>query len=299
MSSRLAPASPGWNHQYADLPGLRMHYVRSGTGDPLILLHGWPEFWWSWHRNIPALEQHFDVVAPDLRGFGQTDKPPGTAFAAYDWGHHVADVLALADALGFERFNLAAHDVGAGVAQLLAREHGERLTRLFLFNGAHPGVGNRWVAPTHVSEIWYQSFQQLPWAAELVGYSRDTCRIYFANMLAHWTHDPRAFDDHIEHFVDNFMRPGNLQGGFNWYITSHPKRMDVVRNGPLSLAPIKTPTRFLWGRHDPVLLAAWADNLGEYFCNLVIEFAEEAGHFVHFECNELANESMIEFFSGN
>ncbi len=293
--SRATPQSAGWNHQFASVNGIQVHYVREGAGQPLFVLHGWPEFWWSWHRNIPVLAQYFDVVAPDLRGFGESEKPVGDAFESYDWKHHVEDIIALADHLGFEKFSVASHDVGAGVAMLLARTYPERLNALFFCNGAHPGVGRRWVKAEHINQIWYQSFHQQPWAAELIGHSRDTVRIYFSNLLAHWSYDPHAFDAHIEFFVDNFMRPGNLQGGFNWYIVSHPIRMALVRDGAPELPIVEVPTRFLWGRHDPVLLAEWTDTLPQYFKDPLVEIQDNAGHFVHFEASDAVNQAIIEF----
>jgi pimeloyl-ACP methyl ester carboxylesterase len=134
-----------WNHQFAEVNGLKTHYVREGRGEPLILLHGWPEFWWGWHRNIPTLAKRFDVIAPDLRGFGDT-RDTGGQPAGPDV--HARDILGLADALGLDRFGLVAHDVGAYVAQQIARSAPERLTGLFFFNGPYPGIGRRWVTPT-------------------------------------------------------------------------------------------------------------------------------------------------------
>ena len=283
-----------WNHQRAMVDGLDIHFVREGNGPPLFLLHGWPEFWWSWHRNIPALSAHFDVIAPDLRGFGDTreiaDEPAGAAV-------HARDVLLLADALGLERFGLVAHDVGAYVAQTIARQAPDRLTGLFFFNGPYPGIGRRWVDPDQVKEIWYQSFNQLPWAAKLVGRDRETTRIYFEGMLRHWSHAPGAFDGQIEHFVDNFRKPGNLDGGFAWYRASHSARMALVRDGAPEVPKITVPSRFFWGRHDPVIPCKWMDRLNEYFENPSTEIAEGAGHFVHFELPAMANTRIIEFFS--
>jgi pimeloyl-ACP methyl ester carboxylesterase len=93
-----------WNHQIAELQEARLHYVREGKGRPVFLLHGWPEFWWTWHRNIPALEKHFDLIVPDLQGFGDSRSviPDEGRFA--DARTHAADVLALADALGHRTF---------------------------------------------------------------------------------------------------------------------------------------------------------------------------------------------------
>jgi pimeloyl-ACP methyl ester carboxylesterase len=282
-----------WNHQRLRVHGLDVHFVREGQGRPLLLLHGWPEFWWSWHRNIPVIAAHFDVIAPDLRGFGDTREIANVPAAA---DIHARDILALTDTLGLARFGLVAHDVGAYVAQTIARQAPERLTGLFFFNGPYPGIGRRWVDADHVKEIWYQSFNQLPWAPKLVGHDRETCRIYFEGMLRHWSHAPGAFDGQIEYFVDNFMKPGNLDGGFAWYRASHAARMALVRDGAPTLPKITVPSRFFWGRHDPVIPCAWMDRLPEYFETPQMEIAEGAGHFVHFESPDAANTRVIDFF---
>ncbi len=123
-----------WSHRKADVNGVTLHYVRQGRGVPLMLLHGWPEFWYVWHRNIPVLAEHFDVVAPDLRGFGDSEKPAGAALDSYRLDHHIGDILALADHLGWRRFGLVSHDIGAMVAQGLARSAAERVSGLFFFD---------------------------------------------------------------------------------------------------------------------------------------------------------------------
>ena len=284
-----------WRHDYAAVNDVRMHYVREGEGQPVVLLHGWPEFWWGWHRNIPALAEHFDVIAPDFRGFGDTAE---TATEPAGPDVHARDILALADALGLARFGLVAHDVGAYVAQAIARQAPKRITGLFFFNGPHPGIGRRWVDPEQVREIWYQSFNQLPWAPALVGHNRETCRLFFEGMLLHWSHAAGAFDGQIDHFVDNFLKPGNIEGGFAWYRASHAARMALVRDGAPELPKIEVPARFFWGRHDPVLRCEWMDRVDDYFADAQTEIAEGAGHFVHFETPEPANQRVIEFFSG-
>lgn len=294
MTNRdLSHPGGDWLHGVAAVNGVDMHYVREGAGGPVILLHGWPEFWWGWHRNIPALAEHFDVVAPDLRGFGDTketaDVPAGPDI-------HAADILSLADALGFKRFGIASHDVGAYVAQAIARRAPDRVSGLFFFNGPHPGIGRRWVDATHIREIWYQSFNQLPWAADLIGYNRDTCRIFFESMLRHWAHVQEAFDGQIDFFVDNFMKPGNIKGGFAWYKASHESRVALIRDGAPALPLIQPPARFFWGRHDPILRSEWADTIKDYFTDSEVEIAEGAGHFVHFEVPDEANTRLIDFF---
>lgn len=285
-----------WNHEYLDLNGINVHYVRHGEGMPLVLLHGWPEFWFSWRKNILPLAESFDVVVPDLRGFGETEKlglpdPPSRLLSEL-----VEDLRGLADALGFEKFGVVSHDVGAYVAQGFARKHPDRLSGLFFFNLPYPGIGKRWAEPDHVNEIWYQSFNQQPWAASLVGESRKTCELYIRHFLDHWSHEPGLFDEDMEAWIENFMKPGNLQGGFNWYISTNESRIELIRNGPPELTKIETPTRVLWGISDKVLKAEWADRLGDYFANYDFTPAPEAGHFVHYERPDLANKEIAEFF---
>ena len=285
-----------WNHQYLDANGINIHYVRHGEGLPLVLLHGWPEFWLTWRKNILPLAESFDVVASDLRGFGDSDKPalpdPPSALLK----EYVEDLRGLVDALGFERFGIVSHDVGAYVAQAFARSYTERLSGLFFFNCPYPGIGERWAEADHVNEIWYQSFNQQPWAASLVGENRKTCETYIRHFLDHWSHEPGFLDEDLDLWVENFMKPGNLQGGFNWYISTNEGRIQQIRHGPAEFPKIETPTRVLWGVSDSVLKVEWADRLGDYFANLDFSPAEEAGHFVHYERPELANEEISSFF---
>jgi pimeloyl-ACP methyl ester carboxylesterase len=286
----------GWNHQYVEANGIRVHYVRHGEGSPLVLLHGWPEFWRTWRKNIPVLAENFDVVAPDLRGFGDTEKlglpdPPSRLL-----GDLVEDLRGLADALGFERFGVVSHDVGAYVAQGFVRKHPERLSGLFFFNCPYPGIGKRWADWYEVNEIWYQTFNQQPWAASLIGENRKSCETYFRHFLDHWSHEPGLFDEDLDLWVDNFMKPGNLQGGFNWYISTNESRIGLIRDGARELPKIETPTRVLWGESDSVLRVEWADRLGDYFANLDFSPAEGAGHFVHYENPDLANREISDFF---
>ena len=283
-----------WNHQHVDANGIRVHYVRHGEGFPLVLLHGWPEFWYVWRNNVPVLAEEYDVVAPDLRGFGDSEKPGGPPEKLL--GNLVEDLRALADSLGFERFGIVSHDVGAYVAQGFAREYPERLGGLFFFNCPYPGIGSRWADADSVNEIWYQTFNQQPWAASLVGENRKTCETYFRHFLDHWAHEPGLFDEDLDLWVDNFMKPGNLQGGFDWYICTNASRLDLIRNVPPELPKIEVPTRVRWGESDPVLKVRWADRLGDYFANLDFVPMPEAGHFAHYERPDLANREILDFF---
>ena len=286
-----------WNHRYAEANGIRIHYVRHGAGTPVVLLHGWPEFWYTWRKNIGPLSEAFDVVVPDLRGFGETEKvqlpdPPSRLLDDL-----VEDLRGLADALGLGKFGIVSHDVGSFVAQRFALRYPERLSGLFFFNCVYPGIGRRWLEPESVVEIWYQTFHQQPWAQEIVGESRRTCGVYLKHFLDHWSYEPGLFDEDLEAWVDNFMRPGNLRGGFDWYAAVSEARMKMMREGaPQQPTRIEAPTRVLWGESDPILKVRWADGLGDYFSDHEFDPAPGAGHFVHYERPDLANAEIARFF---
>lgn len=279
--------------------GVRLHYLRTGHGTPLLTLHGWPEWSHVWRPLMGRLAVDHDLVAPDFRGFGQSEKTsltPSREAAAPEI--LAADILAFATELGLKRFGIVTHDIGGFVAQVVARRAPDRITGLFFFNCPYPGIGSRWAEPRHLLETWYQYFHQMPWAAELIGSSRDTCRIYFREFLRHWSHRKDAFDDELEAWVDCFLQPGNLQGGFNWYLSVHASRLAVIEGRSPIPSPIQTPTRIFWGEHDPLFKQSWTDRLPEFFANLEFSLAPDAGHFVHYETPDQAAREIRRFFSG-
>lgn len=284
--------------RFVEAQGLRLHLLRAGQGTPLVLLHGWPEWSHAWRPVMARLAERHNCIAPDFRGFGRSQNSAQGPAEDATPDQLASDTLALADALGIERFGLVAHDVGSFVAQTIARRVPERLSGLFLFNCGYPGIGRRWVEPSQLPEIWYQFFHQLPWAAELVGSSRATCEIYLRHFLAHWSHRKDWFEPELDAWVDNFMQPGKLQGGFNWYRSVHASRMAMIEGRSEPGPPIGVPTRVFWGAHDPVLKAVWADRLGEFFSgDLQVDIAPDAGHFVHCETPERAGEEIARFFA--
>jgi pimeloyl-ACP methyl ester carboxylesterase len=296
LDPKLDPAHHGLESHRVPANGIALHLARTGSGRPLVLLHGWPEFWLTWAPCMRRLADRFQLYAPDLRGFGDSDKPTRGPTRQAGPEVHAADVLALMDEPQLRRVGIVAHDVGAYVAQALAREHPGRIAGLFFFNCPYPGIGRRWAEAGHLIEIWYQSFHQMPWAAELIGSSRETCRTYIGHFLRHWARDPHAFDDDLEAWIDNFLKPGNLQGGFDWYLSVAASRISVIREEIPQLPRIDLPTRILWGRHDPILKAAWTDRLPECFRDPEITIAEDAGHFVHYEAPDRASAAIAEFF---
>lgn len=283
-------------HLQVRAAGADFHVVTAGSGPVLLLLHGWPEFWLTWEPVMQRLADRFTLVAPDLRGFGASDKPDvGGKWGAAD---HAADLLALLDAMGHRRVGVVGHDVGGGVMLPLARQAPERLAGLFFFDFAYPGIGRRLGTPDRLNEIWYQSFHQMAFAPALVGASRDTCRAYIGHFLRHWAHRKDAFDDVLEQWVDNFMAPGNLDGGFAYYRAAHEQRLKTMLEQTPPQTPIAVPTCVRWAENDAIFPSGWSDRLGETFSDLDLAIFKGVGHYPHREDPDGAAREIAGFFSG-
>jgi pimeloyl-ACP methyl ester carboxylesterase len=232
------------------------------------------------------------LIAPDLRGFGDSDKPEGP----YGPDGHAADMLALMEALGVPRFGVVGHDVGGAVMQPLARAAPGRLAGLFFFDFVYPGIGPRMAAPDRLNHIWYQSFHQMEMAPQLVGASRESCRLYIGHFLKAWAHRKDAFDDVLERFADNYFKEGNLAGGFAHYRASHAGRVAMMQGDAPLLPPIEVPTCVRWAEHDPLFPYEWTDRLGETFAELDLAMFPGVGHFPHREDPDRAAAEIAGFF---
>jgi pimeloyl-ACP methyl ester carboxylesterase len=280
------------DHLTVKANGATFHVARAGTGKPLLLLHGWPEFWLTWEPVMTRLAGRFSLIAPDLRGFGDSDKPEGP----YGPDQHTSDMLALMDALGIKRFGVVGHDVGGAVMQPLARTAPGRLAGLFFFDFVHPGIGPRMGAPDRLNHIWYQSFHQMEMAPALVGATRESCRTYIGHFLKTWSYRKDAFDGALDAFTDNFMKPGNLAGGFAHYRASHVGRIKMIQGEAPKLPPIAVPTCVRWAEHDPLFPYAWTDRMHETFSNLDLSMFAGVGHFPHREDPDRAASEIAAFF---
>ena len=280
-------------HSRVLVRGASFHVASVGAGPALLLLHGWPEFWWTWEPVMRLLAGGYRVIAPDLRGFGDSDKP-GALWGAAE---HAADMMGVLEALGVERAGVVGHDVGGAVMQAMARAAPERLAGLFLFDFVYPGIGARMGTADRLNEIWYQSFHQQAMAPALVGQSVETCRTYFGGIIGHWAHRVEAFEGEVlEAFVANFMKPGNLAGGFNYYRAAHAGRVAMMEGRVPTLAPIGVPTCVRWAEFDPLFPYAWTDRLGETFSELDLGMFEGVGHFPHREDPVRAAAEISGFF---
>ncbi len=280
-------------HHEVEANGVRFHVAETGTGAPLLLLHGWPEYWATWQPMMDRLGGRFRLLVPDLRGFGESDKPSGPFGPA----QHAADMAALIEALGVAPVGIVAHDVGASVAQELARLRPDLVRALFFFNLVYPGIGARFTTPDHLRFVWHTYFNQSDLAPRLLRSSPDGVRLFVEHLVRLWAHRDDAVDEaFIVALATNLARPGNLEGGFDYYRGAAKERARVSGTGEKPV-PISAPTCVRWTEGDRALPLAWSDRLPDFFTDLDFASFAEAGHFPHHEQPDRAAAEIAGFFS--
>ncbi|HYU20990.1 MAG TPA: alpha/beta hydrolase [Chloroflexota bacterium] len=279
-------------HEFVEANGLRFHYVEAGSGPLVLLLHGFPEFWYAWRRQIPALAQRFRVVAPDLRGYNLTDKPP----RGYGMDVLVRDVLGLLDGLGAERAAIVGHDWGGAIAWAAATWHPNRVERLAILNAPHPAAYLRELrhGPRQWLKGWYILFFQLPDIPEWALGRRDCQAI--GRALRNSAVDPEAFSaDDLAAYRQAMCRPGALRASLAYYrALGRDPTPRVIRR---RLRTIPVPTLVIWGKQDVALVPELAEGLEEWVSDLCLQRVPDAGHWVQHERPELVNQLLLEFLS--
>jgi pimeloyl-ACP methyl ester carboxylesterase len=246
----------------------------SGEGKVLILLHGWPGFWRDWERVVEPLSSSAMLVLPDLRGFGLSDKPESVE--EYSLDKYASDLEALMDAIGIRKAVIGGFDVGAIVSAYFARHRPELVEGLVLMNPSYPGLGAKRLQLEQAKESWYQYFHLLEMAEKLVGYNRDTVKIYLSHFYKHWSYVEDAFtEDDIEVYVDVFYRLNALRGGFNWY-----RSRIATRYGDWLGGPVPHRTLIVWSDRDPIFPLEWSEGAKAYFPNSELRVLKECGHFI-------------------
>jgi pimeloyl-ACP methyl ester carboxylesterase len=285
-----------WGHATAwDADGLELHYVRWGQGTPrVLLLHGWPGFWYDWRRVLPRLAQFTSVIAMDLRGFGFSAKPDWPVHSAYSPEAQAKNVLTLLDQLNVESIVLGGYDIGSRVAQMIAHMAPERVHSLVLSAPVYPGFGTRPLEPEAQQERWYQHFHMLPQADQLIGHDQETVRLYLSHFYNHWVGNKQALRPHqFEEIVKTYAQPEAARGSIAWYRAGGGSGQVALASGNTPPVPITHPTMILWGETDPIAPPAWADRLGDTFSHLLgVQFLPDIGHFVPFEAPEAVVEAI-------
>lgn len=285
-----------WRHEHVEANGLRFHVVTAGEGPLVLLLHGFPQFWYAWRRQIPALARRFKVVAPDLRGYGDSDKPPRVA----DYTTHVlaADVAALVGALGYPKAHVVGHDWGGGVAWTAAIEQPQVVDRLAILNCPHPAAFARALRsnPRQLLRSWYMFFFQLPAVPELAFQLGGTRLVERA--FRGWSVRKDTFDDEdLRQYREAMRKPGALTAAINYYRAAF---RDFGALRALASAPPKivSPTLLIWGEEDAALGKELTYGMDALFAGpFRIEYVPRCSHWVNEEQPELVNLWLEEFLS--
>jgi pimeloyl-ACP methyl ester carboxylesterase len=199
-------------HQYEDVNGVRLHYVVAGTGDPVVLLHGWPQTWYEWRRVMPELATRYTVIAPDLRGLGESSVPA----SGYGSKTVAEDLHLLCTQLGHERVAVVGHDLGMGVAYAWAASYPDEVRKLAVAESLLAGVGEPPAASRSGEPLWHPAFHMVPGLAEQLVQGRE--RAYFSYFFRTFAHRPDAVpDEDLEAAVEAYSRPGRLTAGFSHY----------------------------------------------------------------------------------
>lgn len=210
-TTETAPANPPANfkHDYAEVNGVKIHYVIGGKGDPLVLVHGFGQNWYMWNRLLPELSKHFTVIAPDLRGVGESDKPEG----GYDKKNMAKDIHELVKKLGYNNINLAGHDIGLMVAYAYAAQYGSEVKKVALMDALLPGIEPVWSQVS--ASAWWFGFFAWPASGDIVKGKEKEFLTNFWPMVGH-VKDPFTPEETAE-FVRAYAVKDGAKSTFKWF----------------------------------------------------------------------------------
>lgn len=287
--------------------GVRLHYVEAGPedGPPALVLHGFPDFWYSWRKQLPSLvEAGYRVLAPDMRGYNRSEKPHGVG--AYRLETLTADVVAFLEGLETTPAHIVGHDWGGIVAWNVAMTHPEVLGRLAIVNAPHPIKYVRELSGEQALRSWYALSFQLPWLPERVLAARGFAvleRLYREESVR-----PEAFSDADRtRYKAAFRRPGALESALNYYRAFFRETVPANLPGAIPVvgerlvepaSTVDAPTLVVWGEQDTALSLEQIRGLERYVETVRVERVPEAGHWVHLDAPERVNNALLEHLAG-
>jgi pimeloyl-ACP methyl ester carboxylesterase len=275
---------------YAEIGEQRLHYVETGEGPLIVLLHGFPEFWYGWRRQIePLAAAGFRVVAPDTRGYNLSSKPDGVQ--AYDAGQLAADIADLIKERGAETAMLVGHDWGGTIAWTTAMHHPEVVDRLAILNAAHPRKLSQGLQhhPDQLRRSWYFFFFNIPDLPETVVHANNWH--FFRHFLR--DADPEYTPEEIDRYVEAWSQPGAATGMINYYRSSV---RTPLKQAEEQIRPISAPTLVIWGEEDRYLRDDLAEPEHDDVPDLRVERLPNASHWVHHDQSERVNQLLVDFF---
>lgn len=284
-------ASEPVKHAYARLDEVLMHYVEAGTGFPLLLVHGWPQSWYEWRHVIPQLSQHYRVIAPDLRGLGDSSRP----VRGYDKRTMAGDLWQLMhDHLGIDDFHLVGHDWGGPTAFALAAAHPEAVRRMAILDVVIPGDGADGFSQG--GRRWHHAFHMTPDLPEALTAGRE--ELYLGWFYRNFAHRPDAVGPaDLAEYLRTYRQPGAMRAGLELY-RSLPQ--DIADNRariaegklPMPVLGIGGAEAFGRGAEVGVSLRRVAHSVEE-------EIVPDCGHFIPEEAPDFLAERLLRFFAGD
>lgn len=277
-----------WKHEYITTNGVKLHYVTQGAGPLMLMLHGFPEFWYSWRHQIPEFAKYFRVVALDLRGYNDSDKPKQQS--AYSMDEFVKDIEGVITGLGYDKCILVGHDWGGAIAWFFAYAHPEMVERLIILNLPHPAkFAQGLYTPQQLLRSWYIFFFQLPLLPELLLQFSDFQVI--ERTIQGTAFNKSAFTPaDLNAYKDAAAKSGAIAAMLNYYRNNFQKFIFNQKWGILDV-----PTLMIWGENDTALGKELTYDTTNYVNNLKIRYIQRCGHWVQQEQPEIVNQYIKEY----
>lgn len=271
MNIERMPELPGVEHHFIDVRGLRMHVAVAGSGEPLVLLHGWPQHWWEWRRVIGPLAEHYRVICPDLRGLGWTGAPP----EGYRPEVMADDIAGLLDRMGVHRFRLVGHDWGGLVGYQLALRSPDRVSHYIAVNTASPFLRPTPRVLLNGVRVWHIPLN----AAPLIG-RRMSGSVVPRWALRHWTYRSAALtSEDARIFLAQFRDPARVRATVSYYRNIVRRELPLLLVGKYRWSRLTVPVLVLSGDRDPLLSAGQMTGFDRWATDLRVESMVDVGHF--------------------
>jgi pimeloyl-ACP methyl ester carboxylesterase len=280
-----------FTHHMASVNGIQIHYVMGGQGDAIVLLHGWPETWYAWRHVMPALAKNYTVIAPDLRGLGDSSKPP----TGYDGKTVAEDIHQLVTQLGFRTIFLVGHDIGTQVAYSYTAAHPTEVKKLAVMELTIPGF-----APPGRPPIWWAIFHQTPDVPEALVQGKEM--EYLSWFLRGLAYNPSAItQEDINEYVSHYSAPGGMRAGFEYY-RAFPQ--DAIQNENYSKTNLTMPVLALGAGYIPVLggnitMPSIIYGMQQLAVNVTGIRVPNSGHFIPEEQPGFVTDQLFKFFGNS
>ncbi len=285
--------------QETAIDGFRLAYDRTGSGSAVLLLHGWPGDRADYREVVPLVSAAADVLVPDLRGFGESDKHQADPAAQYNAAAQARSVIGLIEELALGPTVIAGYDIGSRIAQAIARAR-PGLVRALVLAPPLPGIGDRILVPQAQREFWYQAFHNLELSIRLVDGQPDAVRAYLRHFWSHWSGpDYQPDDGHLDHLVAVYGPPGAFATSIAWYRAGAGSvATSLAERAPEPEDRIAVPTTVLWPEYDPLFPREWSDRIGEFFAAAELAWLDGAGHFSPLEAPEKFAAAIMAYSGG-